>query len=314
MGSPSREGGACPTCGGSRWFFNGNEREGYVKCPTCDGVGRVPQEEGAPQPLADEVHTALLAIATMRGLRGCEGGGSDEPCCFPMCIASGCDGGGGGEMWSPPLEECIEDGCELEPLQSYLYCHEHLNIARAKDGLPLVDEKGREVREEGAASSGERAVPGNGAPADSKAPLPPSDSPSERCGYPCMFCRGDFGPCARPTRHPDFYDGDKDGKICACAKHLAVPAGPPREPLSLIAIVEHSLQTGAPVTNDIVRRLLAALAHARQEARAEALREAEAVRGEEMPGTGDRDTDYNNGVKDCAGAIARLQSTRGAKP
>jgi hypothetical protein len=38
-------------------------------------------------------------VAERHGLRGCDGGGSDEPCCFPSCIASGCDGGGGGEMW-----------------------------------------------------------------------------------------------------------------------------------------------------------------------------------------------------------------------
>ncbi|HTH63040.1 MAG TPA: hypothetical protein VL563_00045, partial [Gemmatimonadales bacterium] len=53
------------------------------------------------------------------------------------------------------------------------------------------------------------------------------------CGEPCMFCRLPVqGTCARPAGHPDLYDGDKDGKICACAAHPRSPEAAPSEPQS----------------------------------------------------------------------------------
>jgi hypothetical protein len=108
------------------------------------GATQEPGSEGRPA-LEREALAALRVVAQRHGLKGCDGGASDEPCMFPSCIANGCDGGGGGEFWNPPPEECIEDGCKREPLSQYLYCLEHLNIARAKDGLPLVDERGRQI-------------------------------------------------------------------------------------------------------------------------------------------------------------------------
>jgi len=119
-------------------------------------VQPIPTERGGPTPTGEaeeattkmgphalECHRALVAIGDRHGLKGCEGGGSDEPCYFPRCIADGCDGAGADGPWNPePPPTCAADMCPLEVLRGYQFCREHLNIERAKAGLTLVDERG----------------------------------------------------------------------------------------------------------------------------------------------------------------------------
>lgn len=136
-----------------------------------------------------ECESALLQIGKRHGLKGCDGGGSDEPCYFPRCLADGCDGGcdGGGEFPPPPPEECADDGCLREPLRSYQFCHEYLNVARAADGLPPVNEKGDVV-------ACERCDGRGGWPCC-------EECPEDKC-YPCPSCKGTGRASTNPGSAP----------------------------------------------------------------------------------------------------------------